>query len=122
MTIQFRQQQQNLRKAESPASSQAFPAKTEQLKQPLPDSSSMSEEQFDTTNEPGFHLMISGKSCVKTTSQISVSRSETGAIQTTSTSSFGNGDSNSSQEQTSYKEAVTKRRVIWRIFKSTAAH
>ncbi|XWS55043.1 hypothetical protein CRYUN_Cryun10bG0141100 [Craigia yunnanensis] len=116
------QQQQNLRKAEPPASSQAFPAKTEQLKQPLPDSSSLSEEQFDRTNEPGFHIasqsnkrMISGQSCVKkTTSQLLVSRSETRAIQPTSTSSLGNGDSNSSQEQTSYKEAVTRRRGFTR--------
>ncbi|XWS40139.1 hypothetical protein CRYUN_Cryun18bG0114500 [Craigia yunnanensis] len=123
------QQQQNLRKAETTASSQASPVKPKQLKQPLPDSSSLSEEKFDATNEPGFHLasqsnkrMISSKSCVKTTSQLSVSRSGTGEIQTTSTSSLCNGDSNPSQEQTSYKEAVTKRHGIWSIFKSTAAH
>ncbi|XP_022748865.1 putative HVA22-like protein g [Durio zibethinus] len=123
------QQQQNLRIAEPPASSQASPAKSKQLEQPLPDSSSLLEELFDTIKEPGFRLasqsdkrMISGQSCIKTTSQLSVSISETGAIQPTSTLSLGNGDSNSSQEQTCHKKAVTKCRGIWRIFKSSAAH
>ncbi|XVE93773.1 hypothetical protein REPUB_Repub01dG0223600 [Reevesia pubescens] len=126
------QQQQNLRDAESAASSQACLTKPEQLKQPLPDSSSLSEEQFGITNEPGFLLasqnnnrMIFSQSCIKTSSQLSGSQSETGAIQatSTSTSSLGNGDSNSCQEiQTSnYKEAVSKRRGIWRIFKCTSA-
>ncbi|OMO74431.1 TB2/DP1/HVA22-related protein [Corchorus capsularis] len=96
------------------------------LKQAVPESSSLSEQQSGATNERTCLLtynkrMVSAQSCVKTGSQLlSVKRVETGVIQPTSSS--GNGNSNLSQEQTpNFKEAAgarAKLHGIWRMFKS----
>ncbi|OMO92879.1 TB2/DP1/HVA22-related protein [Corchorus olitorius] len=118
------QANQNLSKTESIVSCQASITRPEILKQAIPESSSLSEQQSGMTNERTclltYKRMVSAQSCVKTGSQLSVRRVETGVIQPTSSS--GNGNSNLSQEQTpNYKEAAgAKLHGIWRMFKSAS--